>query len=228
MTTRRALTAVEEILLAASDLAREGHEEFSEWDLTIAVWKRDRNKFGCRGYEEQYPDHKRVMMEIMSRKKRDNPLRRGWMEKTRPNHYRISLLGAAQADTLRQTVTGESASVRSPERIYDAVARYVNHRVFKDYCRDSDEPRTWLGAEAFLGIARNDATHVEDTVRRAESAVEQAASWIKRTGRDSIRRGAAGSGITIRERDLCRLRDFVALLKERFKAQFDAILRQSK
>ena len=71
--------AAEEILLGADDLDRAGMREFSEWDLTVATWKRNPNRFGCRGYEDRYPDHKRVMMEIMGTTKKDNPLRRGWL-----------------------------------------------------------------------------------------------------------------------------------------------------
>ncbi len=39
-------TAANEILLAANDLASAGKNEFSEWDLTVAAWKRDSNRFG--------------------------------------------------------------------------------------------------------------------------------------------------------------------------------------
>jgi hypothetical protein len=79
------LTAAQEILLGASDLDQAGRKEFTEWDLTVATWKRNPNRFGCRGYEEKFPAHKRVMMEIMGNKK-DNPVRLGRMTKTRPNY----------------------------------------------------------------------------------------------------------------------------------------------
>jgi hypothetical protein len=75
------LTAAQEILLAANDLSGNGKNEFTEWELTIAAWKRNRNRFGLRGFEERYPDHKRVMMEIMGQSKKDNPIRRRFLEK---------------------------------------------------------------------------------------------------------------------------------------------------
>ena len=94
------LSAAKVILLAAADLAADGSGEFSEWDLTVASWRRDQNRFGCRGYEDEYPDHKRVMMEIMGKKKKDNPIRQGWVERVRPNFYRMTALGLAEAERL--------------------------------------------------------------------------------------------------------------------------------
>ena len=77
-------TAVQMILMAADDLMAQGASEFSEWDLTVASWSRDRVRFGLRGYQQTHPDHKRVMMEIMG-KKPQNPLHMGLMQKVRPN-----------------------------------------------------------------------------------------------------------------------------------------------
>src|SRR5580704_12263538 len=97
------LTAAQEILFGAYDLDRGGAKEFSEWDLTVATWKRNPNRFGSRGYEDRYPDHKRVMMEIMGTTKKDNPLRRGWFERTRSNHYRMTDIGRSEADRFSET-----------------------------------------------------------------------------------------------------------------------------
>src|SRR5947209_12902349 len=74
------LTAAEIILLAADDLSAGGTPEFTEWDLTVASWARDRHRFGLRGYGQKFPDHKRVMMEIMGRKPQ-NPVVRGLLTK---------------------------------------------------------------------------------------------------------------------------------------------------
>ena len=93
-------TAVQMILLAADDVMAQGVSEFSEWDLTVAAWNRDRNRFGLRGYAQTHPDHKRVMMEIMG-KKPQNPVTLGLMEKVRPNTYRLTALGQAEAARLR-------------------------------------------------------------------------------------------------------------------------------
>jgi hypothetical protein len=108
-------TAAQIVLLAAYDLTIAGKEVFSEWDLTVATWKRDRNKFGCRGYEDIYPDHKRVMMEIMSQAKSENPVRQGWLEKVRSNYYRLTSLGYSKAEKMSGTLSDNLGSVRSAQ-----------------------------------------------------------------------------------------------------------------
>ena len=96
---RQKFTAVQIVLLAADDLTKAGNLEFSEWDLTVAAWSRDRFRFGLRGYAQRYPDHKRVMMEIMGQKP-NSPVFRKLFEKVRPNYYRLTPLGKTAAARL--------------------------------------------------------------------------------------------------------------------------------
>src|SRR5919204_387302 len=107
------LTAAQVILMAADDLMTGGSREFTEWELTVASWNRDKARFGLRGYDQTYPDHKRVMMEIMG-KKPQNPVTLGLMEKVRPNVYRLTALGQAEAARLRSGGTARSAVSNAP------------------------------------------------------------------------------------------------------------------
>src|SRR5438093_13695669 len=100
LTTAPRHTAAQAILLAADDLMAQGASEFTEWDLTIAAWIRDRTRSGLRGYAQDHPDHKGVMMETMG-KKPHNPVLLGLMEKVRPNTYRLSPPGRSEAKRLR-------------------------------------------------------------------------------------------------------------------------------
>src|SRR3989441_6736992 len=228
MTRTSAYTAAQEILLAAADVSGPTHSEFSEWDLTVAAWKRNKNKFGARGYEDQYPDHKRVMIEIMARDKKDNPLRQGWLEKTRANHYRITALGEGEAERLQRTRGEVIRGPRSAEAVYDAVAKYVDHRVFRDYCRDPEEPHTWLGAAAFLDLSQHDPVHLNDRLRAADNAARQALEWFDETREERINRGPSGGGITIRRFDVEKLAAFLKVLRERFRLQIEAIQKKAK
>lgn len=94
--------AAEVVLLAAADLTAAGTPVFSEWDLTVAAWSLDRRRFGLRGFETSYPDHKRVYAEIVAGKRTSLTARR-LLEKTRPNHYRLTAAGRAAAARLRAT-----------------------------------------------------------------------------------------------------------------------------
>ena len=197
MANKRQMTAAQEILIAAADLFDAGHREFSEWDLSVAAWKRDHNRFGCRGYEDLYPDHKRVMMEFMGQTKKDNPVRQGWLRRARTNYYEITSLGAAEADRLREVVVGGEPSMRSGQVVYDAVSRYVFHPVFRKHLDDASEPRTWLGAQAFLGLSRLDAVALDDSLRVVQQRRHFGASvdggvGSRRTAHREHRRQAVG------------------------------------
>lgn len=219
----KGLTAAQEIIFGALDLDRAGQGEFTEWDLTVATWKRNPNRFGCRGYESQYPDHKRVMMEIMGTTKKDNPIRRGWLEKTRPNQYRITDLGRSEVDRLSHSRKVDQKSHRSPQVIYDAVAPYYRSSVFRKYCRDSDEPRMWLGAASFLGLTSADAQHLDDRLRATMAAIQNALDWLEENGTDTIHRGVSGGSEAIHKDSLLRLQEFLRVIEDRFSNQIEAI-----
>jgi hypothetical protein len=217
------LTAAQEILLGADDLDRSGKKEFSEWDLTVASWKRNPNRFGCRGYEDRYPDHKRVMMEIMGTTKKDNPIRRGWLERTRSNHYQMTNIGRSEADLFNETKTTGEKSHRSPQPIYDAVAPLYRNSVFRKYCSDPEEPRMWLGAASFLGLTSNDPQHVEDRRKATRTAIDNAIAWLTETNSDSFRRGVSGGEEAISKDSLSKLKEFLDLIEKRFANQIEAI-----
>lgn len=224
----KVLTAAQEILFGAADLDAEGKAEFSEWDLTVATWKRNPNRFGCRGYEAQYPDHKRVMMEIMGTTKKENPIRRGWLEKARQNTYSLTNLGRTEAQRLSQRGKTGGDSRRSPQAVYDAVAPLYKNSVFRKHSRDKDEPRMWLGAASFLQLTSSDPQHLRDRMIATESAIENAIAWMDENNTDMIRRGVSGSGEAIWRENLNQLRDFYATIKDRFADQIKAITRRLK
>lgn len=214
------LTAAQEILRAAATLDSE-RESFSEWDLTVAVWHRNPNRFGCRGYEAQYPDHKRVMKEIMSSSP-GNPIRKGWLERIGPNSYRITNLGRAEAERQIQRSEGNLAAA-SPQSIYDAVMPFYRSSVFRNHLRDQEEPRLWLGAASFLQLARPDPQHLNDKLVTARAAIDGALGWLDQHEKDKITRGVTGGGEAIHRDSLIRLKAFLDLLETRFANQIQAI-----
>src|SRR5258706_7231425 len=117
-------TAAQVILVAADDIMAQGVSEFSEWDLTIASWNRDRRRFGLRGHDQTHPDHKRVMMEIMGRKPQ-NPVILGLMEKVRPNFYRLTKLCRAEAARLQVRADGAGKGRPSAFDHYDVISRLI-------------------------------------------------------------------------------------------------------
>ena len=216
-------TAAQEILLAAADLANSGKGEFTEWELTVAAWTRDNNRFGLRGFESAHPDHKRVMMEIMGQTKKDNPVRRRFIEKIKPNYYRLTDLGAAEVAAIRRGPEFESSSSHSPGPIYVAIEPLVESPPFRAWLKDSNEPRSWLGAAAFLGLSRNTANELNDRMRAIETAVRRAKEWCTQAQRRAITRGVHGGSRPIPLAEVEQLQAFLDVLRVRFSRQIDAI-----
>lgn len=223
---QKSLRAAQEVLFGAFDLDTERRAAFSEWDLTVATWRRNPNRFGCRGYESQYPDHKRVMMEIMGAKK--DPLRLGWIEKVGQNTYRLTDIGRSEAEKLNHRGNTEGVRRRSPQAIYDAVSPLYRNIVFRKHTKNKDEPRMWLGAASFLQLTSSDPQHMVDRLKATESVIKNAIEWMNENGTNTIRRGVSGSGESISRDNLAQLQNFFGLLRERFADQISAITRQLK
>ena len=222
---KSSLTAAQEILFGAYDLDKSGHGEFTEWDLTVATWKRNPNRFGCRGYEDQYPDHKRVMMEIMGKTKKENPLRKGWIEKVRPNTYRLTRLGQTEAERLAQRRDTDKQSTRSPQAIYDAVSPLYRSNVFRKHSKDAEEPRMWLGAASFFQLTKSDPQHLADRLRATEAAIQNAIDWLDENDTDQIHRGVSGGSEAITRNSLVQLKTFYNMLLDRFSGQIKAVMK---
>lgn len=221
-TNRR--TAAQEILLAAADLANAGRREFTEWDLTVAAWRRDNNRFGLRGFESVHPDHKRVMMEIMGKTKKDNPVRRRFIEKlNKPNHYRLTDLGAAEAEVIQRGSAGEPTSAKSVMKLFDSITPYTDSPPFRAWLKNPDEPRSWLGAAAFLGLKKNTANELNDTIRAIETCVRLAKEWCVHEGRAELIRAVHAGSRSIPLAEIEQLQAFLDVLRSRFARQIEAI-----
>ena len=219
------MTSTQVVLLAANDLTTSGKTEFSEWELSVATWKRDVNRFGMRGFETDHPDHKRVMKEIMGK---TSAVHRGLLERARSNFYRLTPLGRAEVAQLESTHGEKSPGqeLRSVSDLYDDVFKYVDHPVFKAWLKDPTEPRTWLGASAFLGLKNHDANELNNKIRIPQRLVGKALEWCEQNERDQLTRGPVGGGRAIARAELAKVQDFVEVLQSRFAAQLSAIKRR--
>lgn len=189
------------LLLAADDLHRAGAAEFSEWHLAVAAWVRDPQYFGLRGFSDRHPDHKRVYTEIIGIR------RRGWIEKTRPNFYRLTALGRSEAARLN----GRSERGLAVSH-YEAVQFYVNHPAFKRWQENPDEPRDFNMVRAFLGFDRPPLVAAQ-AIRDACGA---ALKWLGKMKIEYLT-GAAHGAKPIHYRDVASLLDFLTAISYRFR-----------
>lgn len=216
VTAQQKYTASEIVLLAADDLTTAGHQEFSEWDLTVAAWSLDRFRFGLRGYAQSYPDHKRVMMEIMGQKA-SSPVQQKFLEKVRPNYYRLTPLGHTAASRLRgggPKPTGRAVTVKD---LYETASAYVNRPEFRRWQDNPEEPREWAGAASFLGIGPKDGkVDPADRLQEVQSAIRAAIDWCNVQEVAFLTRGSGQGGTPIHVRDLSDVLDFLQALTYRF------------
>lgn len=222
VTTQPKQTASETVLLAADDLTSAGKTEFTEWDLTVAAWSIDRFRFGLRGYAQTYPDHKRVMMEIMGQKP-SSPVVNKFLEKVRPNIYRLTASGRAAAAKLRGGAkvkpTRRAVTVRE---LYDTVATLATKPEFRRWQDNPEEPRDWTSAANFLGLTGKAGT--EDPVERLEelrTGLKAALDWCRVEEVAFLTRGSGAGGAPIHVRDVSDLLDFLTALTYRFPEYLD-------
>jgi len=227
VTTKQKFTASEVVLLAANDLTAAGQQEFSEWDLTVAAWSLDRFRFGLRGYAQSYPDHKRVMMEIMGQKP-SSPVQQKYLEKLRPNYYRLTPLGKAAATRLR----GGGPTAAEPElkptakpvtvkELYETAAVYIARPEFVRWKDNPEEPREWSGAASFLGLLRGEKADPAERMEEVKNAVRDAMDWCKVQEAAFLTRGSGQGGTPIHVRDLAEMLDFLQALIYRFPEYLD-------
>jgi hypothetical protein len=228
VTTPQKLTASETVLLAAANLAAAGNEEFTEWDLTVAAWTLDRLRFGLRGYAQSYPDHKRVMMEIMGQKP-SSPVQQKFLEKLRPNYYRLTPLGKAVAARLRSggsipakpatpATAKPTVKTEKPEITNDLYSRVVAHLgkpEFKRWQDNPEEPRNWAGAATFLGLTPKDANPAEK-LEEIRAVIQEAVNWCTAQEVAYLTRGAGQGGTPIHVSELANMLDFLQALIYRF------------
>lgn len=222
VTTPHKQTASETVLLAADDLASAGKAEFTEWDLTVAAWSLDRFRFGLRGYAQSYPDHKRVMMEIMGQKP-SSPVQQRFLEKVRPNVYRLTAAGKAAAARLRGGA--KVRPTRKPvtvKELYETVSAYAARPEFRRWQENPEEPRDWAGAAGFLGLTGTSGK--EDPVERLDevkAALKAALDWCRVEEVAFLTRGSGQGGPPIHVRDVSDLLDFLTALAYRFPEYLD-------
>ncbi len=217
MNIKTSLSSTEEVLLAAFRLSTDSLKEFTEWDLTVEAWKLNKNRWGLQGHEE-YPDHKRVMNEVMARGTQ-KIVSKGWIERTRPNHYKITQLGLVKAKSLLDISQSEKRNVN----LYEAISVYVKNPIFETYFLNKSLPDNWLDVASFLKLNKYDFGTLNKILNYINNIVEESLNYLKENNAESLIRGKSSQNKPITKERIIELRTFIKILEEKFKSQFDAI-----
>lgn len=213
------LSTKDEVVLAALRLRDAGKADFTEWELTVACWKLNPQHWGLPGFRELYPDHKRVMNELMDKGK-NRAMTRGLIERVKTNVYRLTEAGIVYARSLEG---GTDGTERADYNLYDSLKTYLEQSAFRQYVSDHSRPKIWLYVAGFYGLSASmDAQQASSRVSQFETLLAAGKAMIEKKGPTSIRR--VSSGPFISKEDLELLSDFHEEMKSRFSAQFATLM----
>jgi len=124
-------------------------ELFDEWSLTVKAWEIYPEHYGLRGYEEKYPDHKKVCNIYQ---KPGGPKAKGYIKKVDKNYY-IKLPGATlRSQEISSKETGESPLLMAPEAMRRLV-KVKKSRAYIAYLKNGSIPNDWNAAASFLEVS---------------------------------------------------------------------------
>jgi len=176
--------------------------------------------WGLRGHEREYPDSERLRAELDRASVRGGMVGLGYFEKVRQRVYRLTPTGLLAA----RDVNGHDEGVKGKidRTVADAITTIISHSVFREWLRDSTQPRYFRDAGHFWGVApgtppnliRSRISHVDQTLRSANSLLQQRSV-------DAI---SAQHGRKLFDReDISRAIEFHEVLKGRFQKELETL-----
>jgi len=214
---KESLTLAEKVLLAAFKCA-DGltDKSFTAEALSVQAWKMDRNAFGLRGFENEYPDSNKLFKSIDSK---GGLVAKALITKVGDRTFKVTAAGLAQAAALQPA----EEDFRKPDRGLAAeVNKIISHPVFREWVTDQAKPAKFYGAGHFWGIAPGTPPRViRDRLKHIEVTLRTAIDYLNRSGTDVLC-GDRDQVIADR-RDIQRCIEFHDALKERFARELSLL-----
>lgn len=218
MEKNNSLTGHEEVLLAAYSLSKDGKKEFSEWELTVETWKLNKERWGLKGFENKYPNHKRVMVVLMTRGPQ-NILDLGWVKRTRPNHYRITDLGISRCPSLQGL---DKKKIKKGYQEYIGIIPYIGDKNFQDYLSTGKGPKIWTNVASFLNLSELSNRELKVSLSKIQKAIKETLRWMKDEKREILYRDDS-LGKPVTKEQVMKLDEFLKVIERDFKKELDAI-----
>jgi len=205
----------QQILLAAVELSGgDLQKTMTAEELLVCAWKKDRQAWGLRGFEDSFPDSSKLFKELDAHAGKQGITGEGLLEKVHRRVFRLTPTGLAEASALRPTdaITREKAD----RQLEQVVKQIIEHPVFRDWLKDSTRPKYFREAGHFWGIAPGTPPK---TVLERVSAVERTlSSALKALDERGVNEFIEQRGKVLFERkDIERCLEFQRVLTERFR-----------
>ena len=214
---KESLTLAEKVLLAALKCGNgTADKSFTAEALSVQAWKMDRNAFGLRGFENQYPDSNKLFKSIDSK---GGLVAKALIAKIGDRTFKLTPAGVAQASSLQPA----DEDSRKPDRGLAAeVNKIISHPTFREWLSDSAKPTKFYGAGYFWGIAPGTPPRViRDRVKYIEVTLSTAIDYLNRNG-TAVLCGDRDQVIAER-RDIERCVEFHDVLKKRISRELSLL-----
>lgn len=169
------LTNTDKLVLVMAKMHEEGVREYHEAELTVAAWRMFPESFGLGDFWNEYPDHKRVCNAYQTSKdSRTGPIGRGYMTRTRPNHYRITSQCLARAVELEQSDLEEDTNrhVLTKEES-DSLKRRLSSILAKHWVNKNEVSPNWNATAAFLEVNSSFPRGKTGTMQKAINGIKK-------------------------------------------------------
>jgi hypothetical protein len=207
------LTLAEKVLLGAVECTQGSDAAtFTAETLAVQAWMMDRNAFGLRGFENEYPDSNKIFKSIDSK---GGLVSKALIAKVGDRTFRVTPAGFAKAAALRPT----DDDLRKPDRgLASEVNKIISHPVFREWLTDSQKPTKFYAAGHFWGIAAGTPSKViRDRLKHIEVTLSAALDYLERNRTETF--WGDREQVIAERRDIERALEFNTTLKERFKEE---------
>ena len=222
--TERKLSVSDKLVVAANRLEINGRSPFTAEDLVVAAWRAYPDTFGLPGYAGDdgrsiYPDSNRVFAEIMGTK----PVRqRGYLVKVGNKLYQLTEAGTHYAAGLQSQAAG-TEKVGLARNLKEELERLLRAKATDKFRTGRIDEITFHDACGFWKISAR-STAIEFT-GRYNNIEKLLASAKSATQEKSIVLRHGGDTITLN--DVNNIQEAHHLMRERFAAELDVILRRT-
>ncbi len=218
----KSLSLKEKILVAAVEGTHGNCDlTFAMEDLVVWAWKREKQTWGLRGYEEIFPDSDKIQKELGSRGVGlKGVLDLGWLDRVGKRVYRLTSVGLATFAAFENVE--QSLQQKAGRELEAEVTKILEHPVFRDWLKDNNKPKHFREAGHFWGIAPGTPKRtVRERVERIDKTLDAALRFLNDKNTNEI---IASRGKILFERnDISRCKSFQETLRFRFSRDLSAL-----
>jgi hypothetical protein len=204
----------DDVLAAALELSQgDLDRSFTAEQLLVAAWRRNKAPWGLRGFETEFPDTKKITMELdRGARQKSGVIGAGLLQRVDKRVYTLTPAGLAAARQVGDL--DREAQLLVDRNLEAALAQILDDAGFRKWRGDPAQPKKFREAGRFWGVAPGTPPRViRDRIHRVDTTLAAALTDLERRG---------GKRRFDRE-TLQACVEFQAALKDRFAHELDLL-----